>query len=351
MPSIILMGGITNKLKGGGDMSKTKNIRHQLRNELHTQYKAGLGRSRHFDKAMNNHKPIYDRIYSDLSLKTHLSRIEQFAKWVKEKHPEIRNLQGITKDVAGEYLQSQRDEGKSAYTIGSDMLAINRVQIGSGHWNEAIKKSDYDLPRRSFADLRNNNSRVNRSHEQQREDARMRERYREVLLYGQAFGLRRSELVPSDSRQTVAGTRSLYERDDTLYHVTTGKGGRLRAIECLKTHESEIRAAYGNHIQPMPDYLCKNHYSKGDIQQFKEEHKQGERFFASLDRSLRIHVECRQYYAMNKLDEIQQDQLFTEERLHSVNQIAISQSEADYISKQLGHGGDRWDVLQRYLGR
>lgn len=332
-------------------MSKTKNLRQQLRNELHTQYKAGLGRSRHFDKALNSNQPIYNRIYSDLSLKTHLSRIEQFAKWVKEKHPEIRNLQGITKDVAGEYLQSRRDEGRSAYTIGSDMLAINRVQIGSGHWDKAIKKSDYGLPRRSFNELRNNNSRLNRSHEQQQEDARMRERYREVLLYGQAFGLRRSELVPSDSRQTVAGSRSLYERDDKLYHVTTGKGGRLRAIECLKSHESEIRAAYGHHIQPMPDYLCKDHYSKGDIQQFKEEHKQGAQFFASLDRSLRIHVECRQYYAMNKLDEIQQDRLFTEEQLHSVNQIAISQSEANYISRQLGHGEDRWDVLQRYLGR
>ena len=332
-------------------MSKTKNVRQQLRNELHKQFKAGLGCSRHFDKALNNNQPIYNRIYSDLSLKTHLSRIEQFAKWVKDKHPEIRNLQGITKDVAGEYLQSRRDEGKSAYTIGSDMLAINRVQIGSGYWNEAIKKSDYNLPRRSFADLRNNNSRINRSQEQQREDARMRERYREVLLYGQAFGLRRSELVPSDSRQTVAGTRSLYEHDDKLYHVTTGKGGRLRAIECLKSHESEIRAAYGHHIQPMPDYLCKDHYSKGDIQKFRSEHKQGKQFFASLDRSLRIHVECRQYYAMNKLDEIQQDRLFAEERLHDVNRIAISQSEADYISKQLGHGGDRWDVLQRYLGR
>lgn len=286
-----------------------------------------------------------------VSLKTHLSRIEQFATWLKDTHPEVRNLGDVSKDIAGEYLQKQVADGKSAYTIGADMLAINRVQIASGNWTDAIKKSDYGLPQRSFDELRNNNSSVNRTYEQQQEDARMRDRYSEVLLYGQAFGLRRSELVPSDSRQTVAGTQSLYERDDKLYHVTTGKGGRLRAIECLKSHESEIRAAYGQYIQPMPDYLCKDHYNRDDIERFKQEHKQGEQFFASLDRSLRIHVECRQYYAMHKLDEIQQERMFEQEREHSVNGVYMSQLEADYISKQLGHGGDRWDVLQRYIGR
>ena len=332
-------------------MAKRKNIRQQLRNELHKQYKAGQGRSRHFDKHQNGGSPIYDRIYSDLSLKTHLSRIEQFAGWLKSEHPEVRNLSDISKDIAGQYLQQQRDEGKSAYTIGADMLAINRVQISSGHWDHAIKKSDYDLPKRAFEDLRNNNSATYRTSEQQQEDAKMRERYNEVLFYGQAFGLRRSELVPSDSRQTVAGTHSLDEREGKLYHVTTGKGGRLRTIECLKSHESEIREAYGQYVQPMPDYLCKDHFNKADIEQFKEEHKQGEQFFASLDRSLRIHVECRQYYAMHKLDEIQQEERFEQEREHEVNGISLSQAEANHIGHQLGHGDDRWDVINRYIGR
>lgn len=332
-------------------MSKRKNIRQQLRNELHRQHKAGQGRSRHFDKQQHHGKPIYDRIYSDLSLKTHLSRIEQFSIWLKEVHPEVRNMGDITRDIAGEYLQDRHDEDKSPCTIGADMLAINRVQIAIGHWDTPIKKSDYGLPNRSFEALRNNKSSINRTYEQQQEDARMRDRYSEVLFYGQAFGLRRSELVPDISRQTIAGTRSLYERDNKLYHVTTGKGGRLRVTECLKSHESEIRAAYGEHIQPMPDYLCKNYYTKADITQFKAEHKQGEQFFQSLSRSLRIHVECRQYYAMRKLDEIQQGRMYGDERSHLVNGIAMSQSEADYLSKQLGHGGDRWDVLRRYIGR
>lgn len=332
-------------------MAKRKNIRQQLRAELYRQHKVGQGRSRHADKQSNGGKPIYDKIYSDLSLKTHLSRVEQFSAWLKVEHPEVRDLTQITPDLAGEYLQSQMGDGKSAYTIGADMLAINRVQVGANLWEDPIKKSDYGLPNRSFDDLRNNNGSMNRTQEQQQIDTKMRDRYNEVLFYGQAFGLRRSELVPSDSRQTVAGTGSLYERDNKLYHITTGKGGRLRAIECLKSHESEIRATYDGHIKLMPDYLAKDSYTKADIDQFKAEWKQGERFFTSLDRSLRIHVECRQFYTNQKLDEIQQDRLFGEQREHVVNSIAMSQSEADYISKQLGHGGDRWDVLSRYIGR
>lgn len=331
-------------------MSKRKNIRNQLRSELHRQHKAGRGQSRHADKQSSGGKPIYDKIYSDLSLKTHLSRIEQFSTWLREEHPEVRDLSQITPDLAGEYLQRQVAEGKSAYTVGSDMLAINRVQIGSGHWDDAIKKSDYGLPHRSFDELRNNNP--SRNLEQQQLDAKMRDRYSELMHYGQAFGLRRSELIQSDSRQTVASTKSLYERENgQLVHVTTGKGGKLRVIECLKSHEAEIKASYGQHVQPLPDWLQKDHFDKADAVAFKEYHKGGEQLFESVSRSVRIHVECRQYYANNKLSEIQQERLFNDEREHTVNGVSLSQSEADYISKQLGHGEDRWDVLNRYIGR
>lgn len=334
-------------------MSKRKNIRQQLRNELYKQHKAGQGRSRHADKQSNGNKTIYNRIYSDLSLKTHLSRIEQFSQWLKTEHPEIRNMEQITPDVAGEYFKNQVEDGKSPYTIGTDMLAVNRVQIGSGNWDNPIKKSDYGLPQRSFEQLRNNHSTIKRTVEQQQEDAKMRERYEAVLMYGQAFGLRRSELVPSDSRQTVAGTNSIYERDNRLYHVTTGKGGRLRVVECLKSHESSIREQYGQHVQPLPDYLQKDHFTKADIDQFKSDWRNGEHFFDSLNRNLRIHVECRQYYANNKLEEIQQEQRVSaiQERESVINGISISQAEVNFVGHQLGHGENRFDVLNRYVGR
>lgn len=334
-------------------MSKRKNIRQQLRNALHEQRRAGIGRSRHNDKIINNGNVIYDKIYSDLSLKTHLSRIEQFAGWLRANHPDVRNLQDITHDIAGQYLQQQQDADKSAYTVSADMLAINRVQMGAGNWTHPIRKSDYNLSKRYFSELRNNNGTCYRTAEQREKDAIMREKYDVVLKYGQAFGLRRSELVPSDSRQTVAGSNSLYAYNDKIYHVTSGKGGRLRKIECLKELEDYIKDKYGQHIKPLPIFLRKNHYNQPDMLAFREIHKQGEIFFASLDRSLRIHVECRQYYANQKLTEImlnREEKYINEEKVN-INGVEIPKSAADFVAHQLGHGANRYDVLQRYIGR
>lgn len=330
-------------------MAKIKNLRNQLRRELYRQNRNGLGRSRDLDKKINPGKPIYDKIYGEGSLKTHLSRIEQFSKWVKENHSDVKNLHQITRDLAGEYLQHQVANDKSPYTVSADMLAINRVMMGSSNWDNPIKKSDYNLPKRTFDALRNNHGKANRTLEQIQHDEKMRERYPEVLHYGQAFGLRRSEVVPSDSRQTVAGTKSLYERDNKLYHVTTGKGGRLRVIECLKSHEQSIRDTYGQHIQQMPNYLNKDSFTKADIQRFKLEHREGERYFKSINRSLRIHVDCRQYYAIQKLGEIQEGR--DVERPITINGVHLSKDEANHISRQLGHGDNRLDVLNRYIGR
>lgn len=316
---------------------------------MYRQRQEGQGKSRHYDKKATPGKPIYNKIYSDLSLKTHLSRIEQFSGWVKENHSDIKNLREITPHVVGDYLKQQVENGKSAYTLSADMLAINRVMIGSSNWESPLQKSDYNLPKRSFDSLRNNHVTKHRTLEQREHDDKLRERYSDVLTYGQAFGLRRSELVPSASRQTVAGTKSLYEHRGRLYHATTGKGGRLRVVECLRSHEQSIRELYGQHIQQMPVYLTKDSFTKEDIQQFREEHKPGKRHFDSLSKSLRIHVECRQYYAKQKLEEIQQDR--DEERSVVINGVSLSRDEANEISKNLGHGKDRWDVLSRYLGR
>lgn len=336
-------------------MSKRKNIRQQLRNALHEQRRAGTGRTRHEDKKMNNGQVIYDKIYSDLSLKTHLSRIEGFAAWLKNNHPEVRDLQDITQDIAGQYLQQQQNDNKSAYTISADMLALNRVQIATGNWEQPIKKSDYGLKNRNFSDLKNNNNH-NRTDAQLQKDEIMRYKYKEIIAYGQAFGLRRSELLGDSTghnRKTVAGTNSLYSKNGKIYHVTTGKGGRLRAIECLASHDKYIRDNYGQHIKPMPPYLQKHQYSTQDIAKFRQEHKQSERFFNSVDRSLRIHVECRQYYANQKLTEIMQNReenRINEEKV-KINGIEIPKDVADYIALQLGHGPNRYDVLRRYIGR
>ena len=339
--------GFETNRKGGNHMAKRKSIAQQMKQEIYKQAKEGIGRSRHEDKRNGE---AYNKIYSERSMRTHLSRAEQFGNWMKREHPQIRQLRDITPEIAKQYVNHQLDRDRSVQTIKADLTMLNKIMVNQGHWSERLTRTDLQIATRE--DPRNNNQA--RTAEQRALDEKLNAKYARAIEYGQAFGLRRSELSYDRSRQTTAGTKSLYEHQGKLYHVTTGKGGRLRAIECLKTHEKAIREQYGQHIQPMPEYLQKGidgTYTKHEIERFKEEHKESEAFFEKLDRDLRVHVECRQFYAEHKLEEIQEERRFSQVDELRVNDVTLTREEGNFISHQLGHGNDRLDVLSSYLGR
>lgn len=330
-------------------MGKSKTIRQQLRMELYKQFEAGKGQSRHQDKINRGQHAIYDKIYSNNSLHTHISRADQFANWVKETHPEIRKIKDITHDIAGEYLKHQQNgRNLSAWTISADLGMINRILIAQGHWDKPIVKRDYGLHSRRQDEVRHN--RAANEYQKQMYDKHL-EKYEREIYYGQAFGLRRSELLSNRAQHTVASSKSLYERNGQLYHVTTGKGGRLRVIECLERHRDRIIADYGQYIQPLPGYLQKDILGVEERKQFLEDYKGAKKFFKTIDRNVRIHVNCRQFFANQKLKEIQSQQRFQDENdeIIKVNGKEIYKSEAEFISKQLGH--NRIDVLQNYVSR
>ena len=317
-------------------MAKRKNIRQQLRNELHSQFKAARGSSRHVDKKLKGFG-IHNKIYSRNSLKTHLSRIEQFSKWLKENHPEIRNLNDISRDVAGEYLKFQEDSGKSAWTTSADALAINHVMIGSGNWNEGIKKSDFGLQQRRLQDIQNN-----RGETKWGESGRGRkETYAAPVEYGRAFGLRRSELVGNNSQHAKASTASLYRTPDgRIHNATIGKGGRYRTTECLLSYQSHIEREYDTYIKNVERLPSKD--------EFLQRYKESVPLFDTISRSVRIHHDCRQYYAEQKLEELRNEERFLSGETYRCNEIVLDKGQALFVSKQLGH--NRLDVLRHYVG-
>lgn len=328
-------------------MGKNKTIRQQLRAELYKQYELGKGQSRHQDKIDRGQHAIYDKIYSNNSLHTHISRADQFANWLKNEHPEIRKLEHITSDIACEYLQHQQnDRNLSAWTVSSDMGMINRIQVAQGHWDKPIVKRDYGLHSRRQNDVRHN--RAANDFQKQMYQKHI-EKYEREIFYGQAFGLRRSELLSNRAQHTVASSKSLYERDGKIYHITTGKGGKLRAVECLESHKDRIIADYGQYIQPMPEYLKRDFLGVEERKHFLEDYKGAEKFFKTIDRNVRIHVDCRQFYANEKLDEIQSQQRFNGDEIIEVNGKQMLKNEAEFLSKQLGH--NRIDVLKSYINR
>jgi hypothetical protein len=341
-------------------MGKNKTIANQLKTALHQQYKDGRNFSRHDAKVAaeknGQSKVFYNKITSQRSLGTHLSRVEQFGKYIKEKHPDVRKVEQITPDHVSGYVQSRSAAGFAEKTVKADITAINHALVGSGHWEKHFRRNDYGIkPQRQ--EPRYNNGTGNRYAERQ---AQFQAKHANMTEYARAFGLRRSELMNgsghSKTTHTIAGTKSLYEHRGTIYHVTTGKGGKLRVVECLKEKESFVRENYGQYVQTMPDYLQPGINGKLDktaATQFREDHRDSERFFQNFSREMNIHREMRQYYATYKLEEIQKEQRFSrdEERTVSVGDAYLSQREADFVTHNLGHGVNRLDVISSYIGR
>lgn len=341
-------------------MSKNKTIANQLKTALFRQYKDGRNFSRHEAKinaAKNGQsKVFYDKITSQRSLGTHLSRVEQFGKFMKKTHPDIKKIEKITPEHVAGYVQNRGALDYAEKTLKADITAINHVMVGSGNWDKHFRRNDYGI-KPQISEPRYNNGGGDRYDERQ---AHFQKKHANMTEYARAFGLRRSELMDgsghSKTTHTIAGTKSLYEDRGSLYHATTGKGGKLRVTECLKEQEGFVRENYGQYIQPMPDYLqggINGKLDKDAAKIYRQEHKDSERFFQNFSREMNIHREMRQYYATHKLQEIQEESRFNQEseRGIAVGYSTLSQREADFVTHNLGHGVHRMDVVMSYIGR
>lgn len=327
-------------------MSKRKSIQQQLQSKIHQQYKDGYGTSRHQEKIARGTHAIHDKIYSKNSINQHLIGIKSFATWCKAEHPEVRNIEELDKEIMKEYVTHLDSLDYSGKTIDAYVAAVNRVQVAEGHWEKSITARslgvDLDYTKRHNVDS---------TAEQLKHDREAMQKHPEVYDYGKAFGLRRSELIGNNSRHTYASNKSLYEHDGKLYNVSIGKGGLLRMTECLKKYEDTIRERYSEDIQQLPQWMTGvERFDTVDSKRFYQEHfKEAERYFDTFDRSCRIHVPCRQYYAMSKLDEIKEERRFEDGREITINEVKMTESEALFISRQLGH--NRIEILRDYIGR
>lgn len=316
-----------------------------MRKELFKQYEKGKGTSRHEHKKETKTFAHHDRIYSGNSIKTHLSQIDQFSKWAKEQPERLRTLDDVTPDIAKRYLQERQAEGYRSSSNGATLLALNHVFKGSGYWDKAYSKTDFEIRQRSDEFVVNNRS-VKTDYKD------LNENQRTIIDFGRSFGLRRSELIPHASNRGAGyavTNKSLYEKDDKLYVATFGKGGRYRLVECLKNKEEDVRHLYGAHIQRVDSLPTR--------EEFKELKADAEPLFTSIDRSVQVHMLSRQYYANHKLDELESDnrhfelkyqnQTKTGMNTYETNGRVMDRGHAQFVSEQLGH--NRISELSKYV--
>lgn len=320
-------------------MAKKQSLANEIGTKLYEQFYRGKGTSRHADKLATGRYNQPEKIYGRGSIVTHTSQGKMFAQWLRSNHPEVRQMADITREQAISYIR-YRDEEFSPKTAQTSLSVVNRLLYPENR----LTRRECDLPRVTRDDARNNRGPSATCREPN-------ERQREIVEYGRAFGLRHSELVYTyKNPEYRATTSSLYEKDGTLYHCTFGKGGKFRTVEILASRQDEISEQYGDivqHVSELPG-----------AEEFKEIISDATPLFSGGLSNIQAQQLCRQFYANEKMLELQTDD--REWELFRINQakdgsetfeangIEFERDAGQWLALQMGH--NRIAELSEYLG-
>jgi site-specific recombinase XerD len=325
-------------------MVKHKSIKHQMDSELLRQYRNGRGHSRSEFKGATGNFADYSMIYSDNSLKTHRGRIKQFSLWLRQNHAEIREVSQITRAIAAEWVANEQDFGKSAWTVSSDLLAVNRVMVGSSVWGapmtkkEASEASHTALKRRRLGDI--THSRRWSASEWVDSHQSDYDHYREQVELARAFGLRRAEILGSDHYARGVRLESFwYDSAGTMRVSVVGKGGRFRAAPVLDKWAPTMARRYGR--------AARRNRAIMDKQELLSMFTQKRQLYQGVKHDLPFHI-FRSEYAVAMYGQLKSSwPNWDQEELMTINGFEGPEKLFEGVSQALGH--NRTDVLKNYL--
>ena len=191
---------------------KKKKLKKFFRDNLNNKNRAGYGRPK--NKGVHNETPY---IHADNTFKTYLSQCYHFADWCYErgiKYPEEAY------GKVPEYGKWMEDRGLSAWTVYTAICAIAKG------YGVTTKDLGYKVPKRERQNIKRSRNAAER-------DKHFSEKNnKELIIFGNCTGLRRSELEKLRGNQlAVDDNGKLF-----LFHIK-GKGGKIRNVDLIGSAE------------------------------------------------------------------------------------------------------------------
>lgn len=176
-----------------------------------------IGQSRHLNKSIDKTLGTKtNAITSYNSYNSYKNASKQFAKWLKEVHPEVKLLDQVTREIGIEYIKYREQSGKSAYTYSQDLVCINKLL------DMNITKKDCEVANRSLG-LRKNNM----------VDNGYRTKTGLIESFVEGTGLRRRELKHLNVKDCIM------QGDELVgVRVYRAKGGRYRVAEIRQDYKA-----------------------------------------------------------------------------------------------------------------
>jgi len=161
-----------------------------------------------------------DGIYSVGTMETYRSAAEDFARWLSD-NTSVKNSSQVTREIASQYLK-ERGMNTSAWTVGRDMAAINKLydfglnkkELGLKDRRQAdIKRSRHDCPNDRYID---------------------RDRYARQIDFARGCGCRRQSILK------VRAKDAEWRNGRVVGVHLLEKGGRERTAPILNCYKDRI---------------------------------------------------------------------------------------------------------------
>ena len=314
-----------------------KNLKAQLHYAIQSSFKGndrsngGFGASKNSDLASGQKN---GKIYSWSSYHGRLETACQFASFVRENYPDIRNANQLTAEMAESFLLSKAG---TCTTETIDTYRSNLASLGQ-NINRTFASAKVDLRvGKVMGTTANQESRCKAMTSQ--EIATLRDSYRvgstgyKAVTIAEHTGCRASEIV-----KLTGSSIEICNSNSAIVHIVRSKGGRDRNIKITNPESvralADIKATVGDGERIIP---CKT----GSIQKSINRHMKA--LSGSPGGSMKSEYSNTGFHAIRKN--------FAQREYDKARQSGCSRQESlDHVSKQLGHGSGRdLATLQRYI--
>ena len=162
-------------------------------------------------------------VHSKETLKTYRNSVNKFIEYMQEFHPDIKNLDQITKEHGEEYIRYRAENGKAATTYSKDISALNKC------FKFGLTKKEIGVDSKKFADYTNN--RELKSHHERIN----LNNYKNEILLGWATGMRR------ESYSVITKSSFRFDLDGLVKDLRLKeKGGKERCAVVLEEHRQAV---------------------------------------------------------------------------------------------------------------
>ena len=290
-------------------MSKSRNLKYQFMNCIQKNFKENL--NKHSIKQTGKSG---SEIFSYSQRKNLIDLSANFSNWMKETHPDIRQVNQITFDHVQEFLNSKRANCSQA-TLEQYQAQFNKLQNlvndtyktnVNYHTSKILStKNGGGKLRTDMLSKENYNKLMNNSTNQN---------FKNALELSQHFGLRTSE---------CSKAKGCDFKSDGL-HIIDSKGGRSRVVPYETKEQLTLKEKFENMRR-----ICSCKAASLE-QAFRREKIKNNISSASDFHS------SRKSYATERFQEYRKQGLSVQQSL-------------DRVSNNLGHGSNRDDLMKEYI--